>query len=135
MGTYAGMYPSGSRRGSATDQRRQRIAEPFDREGAERESPLRPRARPRLRAGTVHARTGKARLESVGIDYIPRAIEAERSQGFDNITYVVGDVTNLQAAGIGTFDFFLDIGCFHGLDAMQRLAEGEGMTALGKPGE
>ena len=32
------------------------------------------------------------------------------------------------------FDFFLDIGCFQGLDAGQRLAQGEGTCALANPG-
>ena len=31
-------------------------------------------------------------------------------------------------------DFFLDVGCFQGLDAGQRLAEGEGASALANPG-
>ena len=48
--------------------------------------------------------------------------------------YVVGDVTDLPAAGLGTFDFFLDIGCFQGLDAGQRRAMGQGVTALANPG-
>lgn len=32
------------------------------------------------------------------------------------------------------FDFFLDIGCFQGLDAGQRLAQGQGVSALASPG-
>jgi hypothetical protein len=38
-----------------------------------------------------------------------------------------------SVAGLGTFDFF-DIGCFQGLAGGQRLAEGEGVSALASPG-
>jgi hypothetical protein len=43
-------------------------------------------------------------------------------------------VTRLPSARLGTFDFFLDIGCFQGLDAGQRLAQGEGACALANLG-
>ena len=72
--------------------------------------------------------------EAVGIDYVPAAIEAAARRGPAGVTYVVGDVTNLAAAGLGTFDFFLDIGCFQGFGAGQRLAEGRGVTALANTG-
>ena len=74
--------------------------------------------------------------EAVGIDYVPAAIEAAAatSQGAAGLSYVVGDVTRLPSASLGTFDFFLDIGCFQGLDAGQRLAQGEGVCALANPG-
>jgi hypothetical protein len=72
----------------------------------------------------------------VGIDYVPAAIEAAaaKSQGTAGLSYVVGDVTRLSSADLGTFDFFLDIGCFQGLDAGQRLSEGEGVGVLANPG-
>jgi hypothetical protein len=47
---------------------------------------------------------------------------------------VVGDVTDLGSAGLGTFEFFFDAGCFQGLGAEQRLAEGRGVSALAHPG-
>ena len=74
--------------------------------------------------------------EAVGIDDVPAAIEAAaaKSQGAAGLSYVVGDVTRLPSANLGTFDFFLDIGCFQGLDAGQRLAEAEGISALANPG-
>jgi len=79
------------------------------------------------------ARRGR---EAVGIDYVPAAIEAAQAKSRDagGLRYVVGDVTHLRSAGLGTFDFFLDIGCFQGLDARQRLAQGEGASALANPG-
>lgn len=72
--------------------------------------------------------------QAVGIDSVPRAIEAANRRGAPGATFVVGDVTDLPAAGLGTFDLFLDIGCFQGLDEAQRRAEGRGVTALANPG-
>lgn len=46
------------------------------------------------------------------------------------LSHVVSDVAQLPSARLGTFDFFLDIGCFQGLDARQRLAQAEGACAL-----
>jgi hypothetical protein len=43
-------------------------------------------------------------------------------------------VTRLPSAHLGTFGFFLDIGCFQGLDAGQRLSEAGVVSALGNPG-
>lgn len=51
--------------------------------------------------------------------------------GAAGLSYVVGDVTR---PAWGTFDFFLDIGCFQGLDAGQRLSQGGGISALANPG-
>jgi SAM-dependent methyltransferase len=74
--------------------------------------------------------------EAVGIDSVPAAIEAAaaKSRGVDGLSYVVGDVTRLPSANLGTFDFFLDIGCFQGLDTEQRLSQGQGISALANPG-
>jgi Methyltransferase domain len=71
--------------------------------------------------------------ESVGIDYVPAAIAAANRRPSQGASYVVGDVTDLAAAKLGTFSFFLDIGCFQGLDAGQRQAEGRGVSALASP--
>jgi SAM-dependent methyltransferase len=74
--------------------------------------------------------------EAVGIDHVPAAIEAAqaKSPGAARLSYLVGDVTQLPSAGLGTFDFFLDIGCFQGLDAGQRQSQGEGVSALASSG-
>jgi SAM-dependent methyltransferase len=74
--------------------------------------------------------------EAVGIDYVPAAIEAAAAKGQDvgGLSYVVGDVTQLASAHLRPFDFFLDIGCFQGLDAHQRLSQGGGVSALANPG-
>ena len=56
--------------------------------------------------------------------------------GFTHLQFEAREetVTRLPEARLGTFDFFLDIGCFQGLDARQRLAQGEGASALANPG-
>ena len=72
--------------------------------------------------------------EAVGIDNIPRAIDAATRNGSSSATFVVADVTDLAAADLGTFDFFLDVGCFHGLNPAQRGAQGRGVTSLANPG-
>lgn len=72
--------------------------------------------------------------EAVGVDNVPAAVEAARRRDPAGAAYVVGDVTALPAAGLGTFDFFLDVGCFQGLDAERRAAVGHGVTTLANPG-
>ncbi|GAA1032910.1 hypothetical protein GCM10009557_32940 [Virgisporangium ochraceum] len=61
------------------------------------------------------------------------AIDAARRRAVGP-SYVVGDVTDLASAGLATFDFFLDVGCFQGFDADRRQAVGRGVTTLANPG-
>jgi SAM-dependent methyltransferase len=74
--------------------------------------------------------------EAVGIDHVPAAIEAAQANSRDaaGLSYLVGDVSQLPSAPVGMFGFFLDVGCFQGLDARQRLAQGKGVSALANPG-
>lgn len=72
--------------------------------------------------------------EAVGVDYVPRAVDAANRGGVPGAGFVVGDVTALDSGELGTFDFFLDVGCFQGLSAERRLAEGRGVTGLANPG-
>lgn len=69
----------------------------------------------------------------VGVDLVPRAVEEARRRD-PGIRYEVGDVTDLRAAELGTFDLFLDVGCFQGLAPAQRAAEARGVTDLANPG-
>ena len=43
-------------------------------------------------------------------------------------------MTRLPPARLGTFGFFLDVGCFQGLDPGQRLSQGAGVSSLANPG-
>ena len=67
---------------------------------------------------------------------MPAAIEAAaaKGRGVAGLRYLVGDVTRLEPAHLGRFDFFLDIGCFQGLDAGQRLSQGQVSRRLPAPG-
>ena len=105
----------------------------LDREEAERSRPL-GRALD-LGCGRGHYTRELARRgwEAWGVDAVPRAVRAAR-RAVAGASFVVGDVTDLASAGLGTFDFFLDVGCFQGLSARQRLAEGRSITALADPG-
>jgi SAM-dependent methyltransferase len=71
--------------------------------------------------------------DAMGIDNVRAAVVAARGADSSGAEYVVGDVTELPAYGLGTFDFFLDVGCFQGLDPERRLAEGRGVTELANP--
>ena len=69
----------------------------------------------------------------MGIDNIPRAIDAANRKGVPGATFVLGDVTALTPDDLGKFDFFFDVGCFQGLNPEQRLDEGRGVSALANP--
>ena len=71
--------------------------------------------------------------DAVGVDVVEQAVKEARAASPD-VSYVVGDVTALDAEALGSFDFFLDVGCFQGLDAAQRAAMGRSVTALANPG-
>jgi SAM-dependent methyltransferase len=112
------------------------IAALLDREETERSRPLGRALDLGCGRGQYTPELARRGWEAVGIDYVPAAIEAAaaKSRGADGLSYVAGDVTRLPSARLGTFDFFLDIGCFQGLDAGQRLAQGEGVYTLANPG-
>lgn len=100
------------------------------------------RTRPLGRALDLGCGTGLHTLElaergwtASGVDAVGRAIaKAGQREGAERAQFVVGDVTRLEDAGLeGPVDFFLDVGCFHGLDDEQRAAEGRGVTHLATP--
>src|SRR5689334_2639671 len=112
------------------------IAAQLDREESERSRPLGRALDLGCGRGLYTRERARRGWQAVGIDNVPAAIEAAaaKGRGAAGLSYVVGDVTRLPSANLGTFDFFLDIGCFQGLDAGQRLAQGEGVSALANPG-
>jgi len=112
------------------------IATLLDREETERSRPLGRALDLGCGRGQYTPELARRGWQAVGIDYVPAAIEAAaaKNRGVDRLSYVVGDVTRLPSAHLGTFDFFLDIGCFQGLDAEQRVSQGEGVSALAGPG-
>jgi SAM-dependent methyltransferase len=112
------------------------IAGRLDREETERSRPLGRALDLGCGRGQYTPELTRRGWEAVGIDNVPAAIEAAaaKGRGAAGLSYVVGDVTRLPSAGLGTFDFFLDIGCFQGLDTGQRLSEASGVFALANPG-
>jgi SAM-dependent methyltransferase len=137
MTNYARMYRFGitpwERYGAAAAAS---IAALLDREETERSRPLGRALDLGCGRGQYTPELARRGWEAVGIDNVPTAIEAAaaKSRNAAGLRYVIGDVTQLPSAHLGTFDFFLDIGCFQGLDAGQRLSEGEGVSALANPG-
>lgn len=110
------------------------IAALLDREEAERSRPLGRAIDLGCGRGQKTHELARRGWEAVGLDNIPRAIDAARRGSVPGATFVVGDVTILAQADLGTFDFFLDAGCFQHLSSEQRLAEGRGVSALANPG-
>ena len=134
MTNYARMYRFGitpwERYGKAAGAG---IAALLDREEADRSRPLGRALDLGCGRGQFTPELGRRGWQAVGIDYVPAAIAAARRKPAEGTTYVVGDVTDLAAADLGTFEFFLDIGCFQGFEAEQRHAVGRGVTALAAP--
>jgi SAM-dependent methyltransferase len=105
----------------------------LDREEAERSRPLGRALDLGCGRGLYTPELARRGWEAVGIDNIPRAIDAANRRGVSGATFVVGDVTDLEPADLGMFDFFFDVGCFQGLSFEQRLDEGRGVSALSYP--
>lgn len=106
----------------------------LDREEAERSRPLGRALDLGCGRGQKTHELARRGWEAVGIDNIRRAIDAANRSGVSGATFVVGDVTDLASADLGTFDFFFDAGCFQGLSSEQRLAEGRGISGLSHAG-
>lgn len=86
------------------------------------------------RATRYMARRG---LAATGVDFSPvaiaRAIARTGADLHPSPTFLVGDVTNLQALG-GPFDMAFDIGCFHCLSADDQRAYAGELARLLRPG-
>jgi len=135
MGMYATMYRLGytpwERYGTAAEGS---IAARLDREEAERSRPLGRALDLGCGRGQYTPELVRRGWEVVGVDNVPKAIEAARRKNIPGARFEVADVTHLDPVELGTFDFFLDIGCFQHLDAEQRSAAGRGITELANPG-
>lgn len=77
-------------------------------------------------------------LTVVGVDFSPKAIATARAKAQRanlGIDFRVADVTRLDALGLREpFDFALDIGCLHAIDAAGRARYTEGIARLTRPG-
>jgi SAM-dependent methyltransferase len=76
--------------------------------------------------------------DAIGVDFVTRAIATARSRAAaarSAATFVVGDVTRLEAAGVGgDFDLVTDTGCYHGIPVGRRDAYAAGVGAVTRPG-
>ena len=76
-------------------------------------------------------------LTVVGVDFVPQAIETARAKAQAakvSVDFRVGDVTRLDSLRAREpFDFVLDIGCFHGLDASGRTRYATQLARLTHP--
>lgn len=111
------------------------FAQLLDREEAERTPPLGRALDLGCGSGLHTIELAQRGWDATGIDLVHRAVEQARHRpGAERATFVEGDVTRLESVGIeGEIDFFLDVGCFHGLTDEQRTAYGRGVTALAGP--
>ncbi|MEP7054843.1 MAG: class I SAM-dependent methyltransferase [Actinomycetota bacterium] len=75
--------------------------------------------------------------KATGVDQVGAALRRARQRALSQqvtAEFVQADVTALDPAQLGSgFDFFLDVGCFHGLTDPQRSAMGRSVTALAGP--
>jgi SAM-dependent methyltransferase len=108
------------------------LADLFAREEADRTPPFGRVLDLGCGTGNHTTRLAQRGWSATGIDAVGPAVARARTRpGAEAATFVVGDVTRLEEAGLtGGFDFFLDVGCFHGLGDEQRAAVGRGVTAL-----
>lgn len=73
----------------------------------------------------------------VGVDVVPRAIEAAQRRAREagvEVAFFQGDVTALDSIGIGSgFSFLLDVECFNHLSDSQRAAVGREVNEVASP--
>lgn len=69
----------------------------------------------------------------VGVDAVPIAIEAARRHARHGEVFANADVTSLPS-DLGTFDFFLDVGCLASIKRDERAAYGTEVTAHANEG-
>jgi 2-polyprenyl-3-methyl-5-hydroxy-6-metoxy-1,4-benzoquinol methylase len=79
------------------------VAALLDREEAERSRPLGRALDLGCGRGQFTPDLARRGWEAVGIDYVSAAIEAAKSRDTAGVTYLVGDVTDLQSADLGAF--------------------------------
>lgn len=87
------------------------IAAVLDREEAQRSRALSRALDRGCGRGVYTAELAARGWQAVGVDCVQAAVEAAGRRCPDRVSCVVGDVTNLSPAGLGMFDFFLDVGC------------------------
>ena len=76
--------------------------------------------------------------EVVGVDFVVEAIEAAEARAASAgvpVSFVVGDVAQLNGAGVqGPFDLLVDVGCYHAIPDRLRDAYAAGVGAVARQG-
>ena len=106
----------------------------LDREEADRPGPLGRALDLGCGRGTHTHELARRGWQAVGLDNVPRAIQAATSKDASSATFAVGDVTDLRVESLGSYDFVLDVGCLHGIRPAQRTAAGRGITSIANAG-
>ena len=114
------------------------ISEMFAREESEKQSPYGRALDLGCGSGMQSVQLARRGWQVTGVELVPKALDTARRRARDagvDVQLVRGDVTDLQALGIGSdFQFVLDFGLFHGLDDVQRQAMGREVTKAAAPG-
>src|SRR5512144_1127421 len=114
-----------------------KIAELFDREEKGRQPPFGSALDLGTGSGIWGIELAKRGWQVTGVDFVEKALQRARARirkaGVD-MRLVHGDVTALQAAGVGYgFRLVLDTGTFHDLTSVQREAMGREVSAVAAP--
>jgi SAM-dependent methyltransferase len=112
----------------------EKLAELFEREERGREPPYGPALDIGCGSAVWGVRLAQRGWNVTGIDLVEKALDRARQRVDEagvEMRLVKGDVTDLRAAQVGSgFRLVLDTGTFHGLDADQRAAMGQGVSAI-----
>lgn len=113
----------------------QAFGELLDREEQERSRPLGRAVDLGCGTGSHTVELARRGWEAIGVDVVDRALATARSRpDAERARFLHGDVTALRAAGVpDDVDFFLDVGCFHGLKDQARAAYVREVTSLASP--
>ncbi len=113
------------------------LASLLDREEAERRAPYGKALDLGCGRGTHAIALAKRGWEVTGVDVVPQAISAAQERAAAtavDVNFLCADVTAVSPSVVGKeFEFFLDVGCFHGLRDEQRLAMAESVNAVAAP--
>ena len=109
----------------------------FDREESERQPPYGPALDLGCGTGMQAVELARRGWQVTGVEIVSKALCAARKRVREagvEVRLVLGDVTALRAAALGTgFRFVLDFGCFHGLTDAQHAAMGREVPSVTAP--
>ena len=112
----------------------EQVSAMFDREENGRQPPYGPALDLGCGTGIWSVKLAAREWEVTGVDIVPKALHTARERAREagvEVRLVEGDVTALQAAGVGSgFRWVLDFGTVHGLTQAQREAVGREVGAV-----